>query len=157
QIAGKRVGIITNQTGRADDGTPLIDLLRHAENVKLTAIFAPEHGFAGTGGAGGTVSDTVDKDSGVPGYSLHGQARKPTPEMLKNIDVLVFDMQDVGIRFYTFISTMGLAMQAAAKAGVPFLVLDRPNPLGGDYVAGFVTEDSQRSFVSQFRIPIAHG
>ena len=110
--------------------------------MKLTAIFAPEHGFRGKAEAGASVRSGVDAKTGVPIYSLYGATRKPTPAMLRNVDVLVFDIQDVGARFYTYISTMGLAMQAAAAARIPFVVLDRPNPLGGEYVSGFVLEPS---------------
>jgi uncharacterized protein YbbC (DUF1343 family) len=99
----------------------------------------------------------LDKNSRIPTHSLYGATRKPTKRMLRNVDVLVFDMQDVGVRFYTFISTMGLAMQAAAEASIPFVVLDRPNPLGGQYVSGFVTEQPQISFVGQYAIPAVHG
>jgi uncharacterized protein YbbC (DUF1343 family) len=155
-LAGKRVGLITNHTGLAR-GEHLADLLSKAHNVKLTAILAPEHGFRGTAEAGAKVRDGPDAKTGVPVFSLYGASRKPTPQMLRNVDVLVFDIQDVGVRFYTYISTMGLAMQAAAAAGIPFLVLDRPNPLGGDYVSGFVLELGLRSFVGQYPIPIAHG
>jgi uncharacterized protein YbbC (DUF1343 family) len=125
--------------------------------VKLAAIFAPEHGFRGTAEAGATLSDGIDARTGVPIYSLYGASKAPSASMLRNIDVLVFDIQDIGARFYTYISTMGLAMQAAAAAKIPFLVLDRPNPLGGEYVSGFVLERQLRSFVGQYPIPIVHG
>jgi uncharacterized protein YbbC (DUF1343 family) len=155
-LAGKRVGLITNQTGLV--GTEhLADLLSRAPNLKLAAIFAPEHGFRGQAEAGATVRGGVDANTGVPIHSLYGASRRPTPAMLRNIDVLVFDIQDVGVRFYTYISTMGLAMQAAAGARIPFVVLDRPNPLGGAYVSGFVLEAPLRSFVGQYPIPIVHG
>ena len=126
-VAGKRVGLVTNHTGRVD-GEHLADLLSKAPNVKLTAIFAPEHGFRGTAEAGAKVGDGVDAKTGVAVFSLYGASKKPTPRMLRDVDVLVFDIQDVGARFYTYISTMGLAMQAAAAARIPFVVLDRPNP-----------------------------
>ena len=138
-LAGKRVGLITNQTGRVG-AEHLADALSRAPNVKLTAIFAPEHGFRGKAEAGASVRSGVDAKTGAPIYSLYGATKKPTPAMLRNVDVLVFDIQDVGVRFYTYISTMGLAMQAAAAARIPFVVLDRPNPLGGEYVSGFVLE-----------------
>ena len=155
-LAGKRVGLIGNQTSLVE-GTHLADLLSKAAGVKLTAILAPEHGFRGTAEAGATVRDGVDTKTGVPVYSLYGATKKPTPAMLRDVDVLVFDIQDIGARFYTYISTMGLAMQAAAAARIPFVVLDRPNPLGGDYVSGFVLEPPLRSFVGQYPIPIVHG
>ncbi|KAB2919130.1 MAG: DUF1343 domain-containing protein [Hyphomicrobiaceae bacterium] len=155
-LAGKRVGLITNQTGRVG-GEHLADLLSRTPNVRLTAIFAPEHGFRGDAEAGASVRDGVDTKTGIPVYSLYGASRKPTPAMLRNVDVLVFDIQEVGARFYTYISTMGLAMQGAAAARIPFIVLDRPNPLGGEYVSGFVLERPLRSFVGQYPIPIVHG
>ena len=155
-IAGKRVGLISNQTARVG-GEHLADLLSQAPNVKLTAIFAPEHGFRGDAEAGAPLGDGTDAKTGVPVYSLYGASRKPTLAMLRNVEVLLFDIQDVGARFYTYISTMGLAMAAAAKAHIPFIVLDRPNPLGGDYVSGFVLEPRLRSFVGQYPIPIVHG
>ena len=155
-LAGKRVGLITNQTGRVG-AEHLADLLRRAPNLRLTAIFSPEHGFRGQAEAGANVRSGIDVKTGVPIHSLYGATRKPTPAMLHNVDVLVFDIQDVGARFYTYISTMGLAMQAAASARIPFLVLDRPNPLGGEYVSGFVLEPPLRSFVGEYPIPIVHG
>ena len=155
-LAGKRVGLIANQTSLAN-GSHLADLLKAAPGVRLAAILAPEHGFRGASEAGASVGHAVDEKTGVPVWSLYGRARKPTPAMLRGIDVLVFDVQDIGARFYTYISTLGLAMQAAAAAKIPFVVLDRPNPLGGDDVAGFVLEGSLRSFVGQYPIPIVHG
>jgi uncharacterized protein YbbC (DUF1343 family) len=155
-LAGKRVGLITNQTGLVG-GEHVVDLLSRMPGLKLAAVFAPEHGFRGKAEAGASVRGDVDTRTGVPIFSLYGSTRKPTQTMLRNIDVLVFDIQDVGARFYTYISTMGLAMQAAAAARIPFLVLDRPNPLGGEYVSGFVLEPALRSFVGQYPIPIVHG
>jgi uncharacterized protein YbbC (DUF1343 family) len=155
-LRGKRVGLITNATGLAG-GRHLVDLLHEAPGLELTAIFAPEHGLRGSEEAGAAVKDAVDRRTGVPVYSLYGSSKKPRPEMLREVDVLVFDIQDIGARFYTYISTMGLAMQGAAAARIPFLVLDRPNPLGGDYVSGFVLEPALRSFVGQYPIPIVHG
>ncbi len=155
-LAGKRVGLITNQTGRVRE-EHLADALSKAANVRLTAIFAPEHGFRGTAEAGASVRDSVDAKTRVPIYSLYGAFKQPTSSRLRNVDVLVFDIQDIGARFYTYISTMGLAMQAAAAARIPFIVLDRPNPLGGEYVSGFVLEPGLRSFVGQYPIPIVHG
>ena len=155
QFAGKRVGLITNQTGRIGNDH-LVDVMRRAK-VKLTAIFAPEHGFRGQAEAGAKVQDGRDAATGVPVYSLYGNTKRPTPAMLRDVDILVFDIQDIGARFYTYISTMGLSMQAAAGAGIPFVVLDRPNPLGGTYVSGFVLEKARTSFVGQYPIPIVHG
>jgi len=155
-LAGKRVGLIANHTARIRD-QHLADVLSKAPDVRLAAIFAPEHGFRGTAEAGADVGDAVDARTGAPIYSLYGATKAPTPTMLRNVDVLVFDIQDVGARFYTYVSTMGLAMRAAAAAKIPFLVLDRPNPLGGEYVSGFVLEPQLRSFVGQYPIPMAHG
>ena len=155
-LVGRRVGLVTNQTGRAG-GAHLVDLLVKARDVKLAAIFAPEHGFRGAAEAGASVKGGIDAATGLPIHSLYGATRKPTPAMLREVDVLVFDIQDVGARFYTYISTMGLAMQAAAQRRIPFLVLDRPNPLGGEYVSGFVLEPPLRSFVGQYPIPMVHG
>lgn len=178
-LAGKRVGLITNHTGRVG-AERLIDVLaragtspgasvahvvpearlRHdatAPSVKLTAILTPEHGLGGTIEAGAKVRSTRDAATGLPVYSLYGATSKPTPEMLAGLDVLVFDMQDIGVRYYTYISTMGLAMQAAAAANLKFVVLDRPNPLGGEYVAGFKREPGLASFVGLFPIPQVHG
>jgi uncharacterized protein YbbC (DUF1343 family) len=155
-LAGKRVGLIANQTGRVG-AEHLADLLATAPNLKLVAILAPEHGFRGEAEAGAKVENAVDAKTGVPVFSLYGASRKPTPAMLRGVDALVFDIQDIGTRYYTYISTMGLAMQAAAEARIPFFVLDRPNPLGGDYVSGFVREPELSSFVGQYPIPIVHG
>ena len=155
-LAGKRVGLITNQTGLVGD-QHLADLLSKAPNVKLAAIFAPEHGFRGTAEAGAAVHSDTDAKTGAPIHSLFGPTNKPTPAMLRDVDILVFDIQDIGVRFYTYISTMGLAMQAAAAARIPFVVLDKPNPLGGTYVSGFVLEPQLRSFVGLYPLPIVHG
>ncbi|HOM98645.1 MAG TPA: DUF1343 domain-containing protein [Acidobacteriota bacterium] len=150
-VRGKRVGLITNQTGVTNDLAPLYRKLQAHPEVRLTALFAPEHGLFGEQQAGVEIRD------GAMVYSLYGEHRKPTPAMLQNVDVLVYDIQDVGARFYTYISTLGLAMEAAAEANLPFLVLDRPNPLGGVAVEGPVLEDPFRSFVGAYRIPIRYG
>lgn len=155
-IAKKSIGLITNQTGLVD-GKHLVDLLAEAGNVRLSAIFAPEHGFRGTAEAGASIADDRDKKTGVPIFSLHGNVKAPTEAMLRDVNVLVFDIQDIGARFYTYISTMGLAMQAAARRRIPFVVLDRPNPLGLTYVSGFVLEPAFKSFVGQYPMPIVHG
>ena len=155
-LAGKRVGLIANQTSLAY-GEHLADLLRRAPGVKLAAILAPEHGFRGGLEAGARVAAAIDEETGVPIHSLYGRSKKPTSSMLRGLDALLFDIQDIGTRYYTYISTLGLAMQAAAAARIPFIVLDRPNPLGGEYVAGFVLEPSLRSFVGQYPMPIVHG
>ncbi len=155
-LAGRRVGLIANHTTTVG-GVHLADLLHAAPGLTLAALFGPEHGLRGTAEASEAVPDGRDARTGAPVFSLYGKTRQPTPAMLRGIDMLVFDMQDVGTRFYTFISTMGLAMQAAARARIPFVVLDRPNPLGGTYVAGFSVERRHISFVSQYPVPLAHG
>lgn len=152
-LKGKRVGLITNPTGIDNSLKSTIDILHEAPDVQLTALFAPEHGVRGDYVAGAAVANEVDAKTGVKVYSLHGKTKKPTPEMLKNIDVLVYDIQDIGCRSYTFISTMGKAMEAAAENGKEFMVLDRPNPLGGNKVEGCVVEKGCFSFVSQYPIP----
>ncbi|MFQ5557402.1 MAG: exo-beta-N-acetylmuramidase NamZ domain-containing protein [Acidimicrobiales bacterium] len=155
-LDGKRVGLIANHTSLVR-GTHLIDVLDAAPNVELEAVFAPEHGVRGTEGAGTGIDDETDPATGVRVLSLYGETKKPTPEMLAGLDVVVYDLQDVGARFYTFISTMGLAMQAAAEAGVGFVVLDRPDPTGGGPSAGFVLEPELVSFIGQYPIPAAYG
>lgn len=154
---GKRVGLITNPTGVDNDLRSTIDLLHEAPGVELVALFGPEHGVRGNMHAGDHVQDNRDVLTGVPVYSLYGSSRKPTREMLQGIDVLVYDIQDIGCRSYTYISTMGLAMEAAAEADIEFMVLDRPNPLGGLKVEGCLTEPDCTSFVSQFPIPYVYG
>ena len=155
ELRGKNVGLVTNQTSVVD-GVHLIDMM-HAGGVRLTALFSPEHGLRGAAEDGVKIAEHVDKSSGAPVYSLYGKVKKPTPEMLHGLDLLLYDIQGVGARFYTYISTMGLAMQSAAEAHIPFVVLDRPNPLGGEYLSGFVLEEGYRSFVGEYPIPTAHG
>ncbi|MDE6369952.1 MAG: DUF1343 domain-containing protein, partial [Duncaniella sp.] len=157
QLQGKRVGLITNPTGVDNSLVSTVDILANAQGVKLTALFAPEHGVRGNYSAGESVGREVDKATGVTVYSLHGHTRKPTAQMLADVDVLVYDIQDIGCRSYTFISTMGLAMQAAAQAGKEFMILDRPNPLGGERVEGNIVEAGRESFVGQFPIPYIYG
>ncbi len=155
-IDGMRVGLITNHTAVVGD-RHLADILHEADNVELVALFGPEHGIRGDADAGARIDDMVDEQTGVPVFSLYGETRKPTPEMLEGVDALVFDIQDIGARFYTYISTMGLAMEAAAELDLRFVVLDRINPLGGEMVEGFVLEHGFESFVGQFPIPVTHG
>ena len=155
RFRSQRVGLVANHTAVVDSAH-LIDAI-HAADVEIGALFGPEHGLRGEDEAGDAVEDGRDVRTGTPIYSLYGATRKPTPEMLSGLDVLVFDIQDIGARFYTYISTMGLAMQAAAEAGIPFVLLDRPNPLGGQYVSGFVLEPEHHSFVGAYPIPVAHG
>lgn len=156
-INGKRLGVVTNHSALLKDGRHLVDALMSTPEVKVVALFGPEHGIRGDAPDGRSVRDTVDPKTGVPMYSLYGRINKPTKEMLKDVDVLIFDIQDVGARFYTFISTMSHAMEAAAESGIPYLVLDRPNPIRGTWVEGPIRVDTMRSFVGLHPIPIAHG
>ena len=156
-LENKNVGLITNPTGVDSKLKSTIDILYEAKNVHLVALFGPEHGVRGNFSAGEKVSSYIDKYTGLPVYSLYGKNRKPSVAMLKNIDVLVYDIQDIGSRSYTYISTMGLAMEAAAENGIEFVVLDRPDPLGGNRVEGNLVENGYFSFVSQFKIPYVYG
>lgn len=156
-LKGKRVGLVTNPSGVDRNLRSTIDILYNADGVELVALFGPEHGVRGNVYAGGKVSDVTDPATGLPVYSLYGATRKPTPEMLEGIDAMVYDIQDVGARSYTFISTLGLVMEACAEAGIEVVVLDRPNPLGGYKVEGCVAEDGLISFVGQYRIPYIYG
>lgn len=156
-LQGKRVGLITNPTGVDSQLKSTVDILNEASGVKLVALYGPEHGVRGDVYAGDKIETTIDKQTGVPVYSLYGKTRKPSAEMLKDIDVLVYDIQDIGCRSYTFISTMGLAMEAAAENNIELVVLDRPNPIGGLKVEGNLAEDKFISFVSQFKIPYIYG
>ena len=156
-LEGKRVGLITNPTGVDNFMKSTIDILHEAPNVNLVALYGPEHGVRGNMYAGDKISDSKDKETGLPIYSLYGKNRKPTAAMLKDIDVLVYDIQDNGCRSFTFISTMGLAMEACAENNKEFIVLDRPNPLGGRKIEGCIVEDDCKSFVSEFKIPYIYG
>ena len=156
-LEGKRVGLITNPTGVDSKLKSTIDILYEATNVHLVALFGPEHGVRGDYAAGDIVETYTDPQTNLPVFSLYGRTRKPTAEMLKGVDVLVYDIQDIGCRSYTYISTMGLAMEAAAENNIEFVVLDRPNPLGGLRVEGNLVEDGYLSFVSQFKIPYVYG
>ncbi len=157
QLEGKRVGLITNPTGVDNNMKSTIDILHEAKNIRLVSLFAPEHGVRGDAHAGDNVENTIDERTGLTVYSLHGKTKSPTADMLKDIDVLVYDIQDIGCRSFTYISTMGLAMEAAAANNVEFMVLDRPNPLGGIKVEGGLVEDKFTSFVSQYPIPYVYG
>ena len=157
QLKGKRVGLITNPTGVDRSLKSTVDILHEAPGVELTALFAPEHGVRGDVPAGEKVAQSVDKTTGVKVYSLYGATRRPTAEMLRDVDVLVYDIQDNGCRSYTFISTMGMAMEECARLGKEFMVLDRPNPLGGTKVEGPLTEPDCQSFVSRYPIPYLYG
>lgn len=155
-LKGKRIGLITNHTGRDRDGNSTIDLLHKAPDVKLVALFSPEHGIRGALDQE-NISNTTDEKTGLPVFSLYGDTRKPTDEMLKDIDALVFDIQDVGARFYTYTSTMGLALEAAAKNKKSFIVLDRVNPINGEAVEGPLADLDKLSFIAHHPIPVRHG
>ena len=157
-VRGKRVGLITNQSGIDRARTPDIDLIARHPQLKLVALLAPEHGIRGDIEAGGKVGDETDPKTGVPIYSLYkAEDNAPTPEMLKDVDVLVYDLQEVGGRTWTYVSTMALAMQAAKRKGIPFVVLDRPNPIGGEIVEGALLDPKFKSFVGMYPIPARHG
>jgi len=155
RLEGKRVGLVTNHTGRTRTGTATIDALFRAPNVKLVALFSPEHGIRGLVDA--EVADSRDESTGLPIHSLYGKTRKPSPESLAGVDVLVYDIQDIGTRFYTYISTMGLVLEAAKERRIGVVVLDRPNPIGGLAVAGPVRDPGFESFIAHHAIPVRHG
>lgn len=157
QLEGKRVGLVTNPTGVDNSLKSDVDILHEAANVKLVALFGPEHGVRGNVHAGDHVGNAADPTTGVPVYSLYGKSRIPSKEMLQGIDVLVYDIQDIGCRSFTYISTLGNIMKAAAENGIKVMVLDRPNPLGGEKVEGNLAEDDCLSFVSAFKIPYVYG
>ncbi|PRS79871.1 MULTISPECIES: exo-beta-N-acetylmuramidase NamZ domain-containing protein [unclassified Bacillus (in: firmicutes)] len=156
-LKGKRVGLITNPTGIDANMKNSVDLLFEHPSIKLTALYGPEHGVRGDAQAGEGVESYTDEKTGLPVYSLYGKTRKPTPDMLKNVDVLLFDIQDVGARYYTYIYTMAYAMEAAKENNIPFVVLDRPNPIDGLKVEGPVLEPEHASFVGLYPIPLRHG
>ena len=156
-LEGLRVGLVTNPTGVDNDLRSDVDILHAAKNVKLVALFGPEHGVRGNVHAGDAVANDSDPATGLPVYSLYGKYRMPSDEMLKNIDVLVYDIQDIGCRSFTYISTLANIMKAAARNHIKVVVLDRPNPLGGKKVEGCITEDDCISFVSQFKVPYVYG
>jgi uncharacterized protein YbbC (DUF1343 family) len=154
-LRGKHVGLITNHTGVDAQGRSNVDLLSHASGLQLVALFSPEHGLAGHNNE--NVSSTKDPSTGLPVYSLYGETRRPTDEMLQGIDALVFDIQDAGVRFYTYTVTMAYCMEEAAKRKIPFFVLDRPNPMGGEIVEGPMLDPDKTSFVAYFPIPVRYG
>lgn len=156
-LKGKRVGLVTNPTGVDSKLKSTIDILFEAKEVDLTALYGPEHGVRGNYSAGEHVDYYIDNATKLPVYSLYGNTQKPNAEMLKNVDALVFDIQDIGSRSYTYISTMGLLLEAAAENNKEVVILDRPNPLGGNRIEGNIVEDGYFSFVSQFEIPYVHG
>jgi len=156
-VRGLRVGLITNHTGMDSAGKPSIDRLFEAPDVDLVALYSPEHGIRGTVRGGDPIESGSDETTGLPIYSLYGDTRKPTPEMLEGIDVLLFDIQDVGARYYTYVSTMAMGMEAAGEAGIPFVVLDRPNPIGGIAVQGTILDPEYSTFVGLYPVPMRHG
>jgi len=154
-FAGRRIGIITNQTGVDAFGHRTIDMFAGRADVKLVAIFSPEHGLGGT--SEGTVANATDAATGVPIYSLYGETQRPTDAMLKGIDTLVFDIQDAGVRFYTYVTTMAYCMEAAAKHHIEFVVFDRPDPLGGEVLEGPMLDPDRISFTAYFPMPVRYG
>ena len=157
ELQGKRVGLVTNPSGVDRYLNSTVDILFNAPGVELVALYGPEHGVRGDMYAGDKVADSKDETTGLPVHSLYGATRKPTPQMLEGIDIMVYDIQDVGARSYTFISTLGLVMEACAAKGIEVMVLDRPNPLGGNQVEGCYVEQPFNSFVSQYKIPYVYG
>ncbi|MCX6138210.1 MAG: DUF1343 domain-containing protein [Ignavibacteriales bacterium] len=156
-FSGKRIGLITNPTGITRTLAYGVDVIAHSGTVRLTTLFGPEHGVRGDVAAGGSVDSSTDSATGIPVYSLYGRTRKPTKEMLKDVDILVYDIQDIGSRSYTYINTMAYGMEAAAENGIEFVVLDRPNPIGGNRVEGNILKPEFKSFVGMFPIAYAYG
>ncbi len=154
-LAGAKVGLITNHTGLTLEGVSAIDAFHHAPGLDLVRLFSPEHGIRGL--LDEKVSDSVDDRTGLPIVSLYGTRQRPAPEHLKGLDTLVFDIQDIGCRYYTYISTLGNCLEEAARAGLRFVVLDRPNPIGGTAVEGPISDDDQRSFTAWHPMPVRHG
>jgi uncharacterized protein YbbC (DUF1343 family) len=153
----KQIGIITNHTAYNSKGQYITDVFADLEYLKVTALFGPEHGLRGNAAAGDLIDSAEDVNQNIPIYSLYGEIRKPTPKMLNQVDLLVYDIQDIGARYFTYISTMALAMEAAAEQGIPFVVLDRPNPINGQQVEGNILEKEFSSFVGMYPIPVRHG
>ena len=156
-LQGKRIGLVTNPTGVDRQLRSTVDILFDAPEVNLVALYGPEHGVRGNAHAGDAVSNEKDEKTGLPMYSLYGKTRKPSAEMLRDVDALVYDIQDNGCRSYTYISTLGMLMAACAEQDKELIVLDRPNPLGGNKIEGCLAEDGYISFVSQFKIPYIYG
>ncbi|MEN6426683.1 MAG: DUF1343 domain-containing protein [Phycisphaerales bacterium] len=156
-FAGKRVGIVANHTSYNGQGRHIVDVFCSMPGVRVTVLFSPEHGFRGNEEAGATIDTQTDAATGLPIHSLYGKTNKPTPEMLADVDVLVFDIQDVGARFYTYLYTMSLSMEAAAECGKRFVVLDRPNPINGVQVEGPILEPAFATFVGLYPIPVRYG
>ena len=154
-LRGKHVGLITNHTGLDSQGRSTVDILSHAPGVQLIALFSPEHGLAGRNDE--KISSAKDPATGLPVHSLYGETLRPTDEMLKGIDALVFDVQDAGVRFYTYTTTMAYCIEEAAKRNIAFFVLDRPNPLGGEIVEGPMLDMDKTNFVAYFPLPVRYG
>jgi uncharacterized protein YbbC (DUF1343 family) len=154
-LRGKRVGLITNHTGVDSQGRSTVDILSHAPGVQLVALFSPEHGLAGNNDE--KFSSTKDPSTGLPVHSLYGETQRPTDEMLTGIDTLVFDVQDAGVRFYTYTTTMAYCMEEAAKHNIAFFVLDRPDPMGGEIVEGPMLDPDKTSFTAYFPLPVRYG
>lgn len=156
-LVGRKVGLVTNPSGVDRNLNSTVDILFNAPGVELVALYGPEHGVRGDVYAGDKINNSIDPTTGLPVYSIYGSTRKPTPEMLEGIEVMVYDIQDVGVRSYTFISSLGLVMEACAEKGIEVMVLDRPNPLGGKKIEGCYVEPGFYSFVSQYKIPYVYG
>ncbi len=156
-VQERRVGLVTNHTALDATGTHAIDRLASHPGVELVALYSPEHGIRGDAEAGVLVDSGVDQATGLPVHSLYGATRRPTPDMLRGVELLLFDIQDIGTRYYTYVYTMALAMEAAGEAGIPFVVLDRPNPVGGELVQGNVLDPAFSSFVGMYPLPMRHG
>src|SRR5256885_1353899 len=156
-LQGKQVGLITNQTGVDSNGVSTADVLARTPRVRLVALFSPEHGIRGMVEHGQEIGDAIDPETHLPVYSLYGKTQKPSPEMLNAVDVLVFDIQDVGARYYTYLATMGMAMEEAARRGIEFIVLDRPNPVGGAILEGPVADPKVRHITAYYSVPVRHG
>ncbi|MBD3615290.1 MAG: DUF1343 domain-containing protein [Gracilimonas sp.] len=155
ELEGKKVGLLMNPTSRVD-GVHMLDTLLSL-GIDITALFAAEHGFRGESGAGEVIKDGIDQETGLPVFSLYGSDKKPNPEMLENVDLILLDLPDMGVRFYTYNATMGLVVEAIAENNKELWILDRPNPLGGEYVAGWTLEEQYKSFVGFYPMPIAYG
>lgn len=156
-IKGKRVGLVTNQTGLTGGLSSLADVLLSHSEVNLVALFGPEHGYRGDAQAGIEVESYIDKKTNLPVYSLYGDTKSPTSAMLKDVEIILFDIQDIGVRYFTYIYTMAYVLESVGKVGLPFVVLDRPNPLGGIKVEGNIVEEDFESFVGNYALPIRHG
>lgn len=156
-LKGRRVALITNHTGVDGSGKSVVDLLHNSDGLTLVRILTPEHGFRGAAGHGEAVEDSIDANTGLPIFSLYGKTSRPTAEMLKDINTVVFDIQDIGTRFYTYIATMGMALEEAAKKKLRFVVLDRPNPVRGDIVEGDILDPDIKRMTGYFSLPTRHG